>query len=136
MAMDKTIVLFDGVCNLCNHTVQFLLRHDQHDRFRFASQQSPVGQALLQSLELNLHGQLAASVVVIEGRQHYTHSDAVLHTLQRLGGVWGVLAALRHVPKPIREWFYALIARNRYRWFGRRQSCMLPQPQHQHRFLG
>lgn len=131
----KTIVLFDGVCNLCNGTVQFILWHDPDRRFQFASQQSEAGQRLLAQHGISTAQALADSVVVLEGPRVYLESDAALHILYRLGGVWGLLYLFRWVPKPLRDRIYRWIARNRYRLFGRRDSCMVPTPALSSRFL-
>lgn len=131
----KTVVLFDGVCNLCNSTVQFIIRHDPKGQFQFASQQSEVGQKLLAAHGVSTSQALADSVVVIEGEKVWLESDAALHILYRLGGIWSVPAALWFLPKAFRDWVYRLIAKNRYRIFGQRESCMIPTPEHKKRFL-
>lgn len=131
----KTLVLFDGVCNLCNSTVQFIIRHDKSGRFQFASQQSEVGQRILRQHRIPTEAALADSVVVIEGGQVWLESDAALHILYRLGGVWRIPALLRWVPKGLRDWVYRLIAKNRYRLFGRLERCMVPTPELKKRFL-
>ena len=131
----ETIVLFDGVCNLCNSTVRFIFERDPHGRFRFAAQQSEAGQALLRKHGLLERGSLADSVVVLEGGRTYLESDAALHILCRLGGVWRLAYALRIVPKPLRDGVYRLVARHRYRIFGRREQCMVPTPELRRRFL-
>lgn len=131
----KTIVLFDGVCNLCHSTVQFIIRHDKAGRFQFASQQSEVAQRILQRYGLPTEAALADSVVVIEGGKVWLESDAALQILYRLGGVWRVLAVLRFLPRPLRDWAYRLVAKNRYRLFGRRERCMVPTPELKGRFL-
>lgn len=128
-------MLFDGVCNLCNGTVRFILERDPHGRFRFAAQQSEAGQALLRKHGLLERGGLADSVVVLEGGRAYLESDAALHILRRLGGVWRLAYALRVVPKPLRDGVYRLVARHRYRIFGRREQCMVPTPELRRRFL-
>ncbi|MFC6919428.1 thiol-disulfide oxidoreductase DCC family protein [Meiothermus taiwanensis] len=131
----KTVVLFDGVCNLCHRTVQFILRHDKSQRFVFASQQSEVGQQLLRRYGIPTETALADSVVVVEEGRVWLESDAALHILYRLGGVWRIPALLRWVPKGLRDWVYRLIAKNRYRLFGRLERCMMPTPELKKRFL-
>jgi predicted DCC family thiol-disulfide oxidoreductase YuxK len=129
--VSEPVLLFDGVCNLCNAVVQFVLRHDHAGRIQFASQQSPYGQRALET-----HGIPAMQgVVLIEGERVYTNSDAALRLLEHLGVPWRWAAALRVVPKPVREVVYAWIARNRYRLFGRREACMMPRPEWKTRFL-
>jgi predicted DCC family thiol-disulfide oxidoreductase YuxK len=129
------IVLFDGVCNLCNRTVRFIIRHDSRARFQFASQQSAAGRRLLRQHGIPTSAGLAGGVVVIEGERVWLDSDAIFRILYRLGGVWSIPAALRFFPKPLRDWAYRLIARNRYRIFGRLERCMVPTPELKKRFL-
>jgi len=131
----ETVVLFDGVCNLCSRTVQFIIHHDPRGQFQFASQQSEAGQKLLEQHSIPPSEALADSVVVIEGDRAYLESDAALHILYRLGGFWSKLYILRFVPKPLRDWIYGLIAHNRYRIFGKQESCMVPTPDLLKRFL-
>jgi predicted DCC family thiol-disulfide oxidoreductase YuxK len=128
------VVLFDGVCNLCNGSVRFVVRHDRRGRFRFASLQSEAGQALLRR-----HGLDPAdlfSVVLVDGGRVTTRSDAALDVARGLGGAWRAAGLLRAVPRPVRDRVYDWVARNRYRWFGRRDACMLPSPELRARFLG
>jgi len=131
----KAIILFDGVCNLCNNTIQFIIRHDKFEGFQFASQQSEAGQKLLAKHHIPISRALADSVVVIEGERVWLESDAAFHILQRLGGVWSIPAVLRFLPKHLRDWAYRRVAQNRYRLFGRRESCMVPSPELKKRFL-
>ena len=130
-------ILFDGVCNLCNGFVQFVIRHDAAGRFRFAALQSEAGQALLLA-----HGvapaTLAAdpdSVLLLSGGQLYSHSTAVLRIARGLGGVWQLAALGGVLPRAWRDGIYRFIARHRYRWFGRQESCPLPTPALKARFL-
>lgn len=129
------MVLFDGVCNLCNGTVQFILRHDPQGQFRFASQQSEAGQRLLARHGISASNALADSVVVIEGDRVWLESDAALHILHRLGRGWGVLYLLRWLPKPLRDAVYRWVARHRYRIFGKREACPMPSAEFAGRFL-
>ena len=134
MATANPIVLFDGVCNLCNGSVQFILRHDPAARFRFASLQSPVGQDLQARFGMD-PGRLD-SVILVEGDRWYKESDAALRIARGMSGGWKALAAFRVIPRPIRDAAYRLIARNRYRWFGKQETCWLPTPELRGRFLG
>jgi len=135
---DSATILFDGVCNLCNGFVQFVIRHDAAGRFRFAALQSEAAQALLAA-----HGQALApaeladptSVMLVADGRVYTHSAAVLRIAARLDGPWRVLALGRALPRPWRDAAYRFVARHRYRWFGRQESCMLPTPELRGRFL-
>ncbi|MDX1912688.1 MAG: thiol-disulfide oxidoreductase DCC family protein [Saprospiraceae bacterium] len=127
------ILLFDGVCNLCNASVQWVLLHDHQQTFRFAALQSPVGQQILE--RHGLSGESLDTVVLADGDQIYVRSDAPLHVFRRLGGGWQLLYGLRWIPRIIRDAVYRFIARNRYRWFGRQESCLLPRPEWRGRFL-
>ena len=127
------LILFDGICNLCNSSVQFILKRDKTGRFFFASLQSPVGQAYLQKFgfpasELN-------SFILVEKDKAYTRSTAALRVLQQLGGGWKIFYALRILPAGLRDGVYNWIARHRYQWFGKRESCWLPTPELKKRFL-
>ena len=127
----QAVVLFDGVCNLCNGVVQFIIPLDADGQFRFASQQSGAGQKLL--AEHGLPGM--ATVVLIGDGRVFTKSDAVLEIARRLGTPWSLLHAFRFLPRSLRDAVYDLIARYRYRIFGRRESCWLPTPELRARFL-
>ena len=133
--MEEThaVVLFDGVCNLCNHSVQFIIRRDKKDRFRFAPLQGKTGQQLL-----SRHGLPADSFnsfILAEGDKIYTHSTGALRMLKGLGFPWSMAYAFILVPRFIRDGVYAAVARNRYRWFGRQESCMIPTPALKNKFL-
>lgn len=127
------VVLFDGVCNLCNGTVQFLIRQDHQKKLRFASLQGEFGQRILQDagLQKTDHG----SFLFLDNGNIYTHSTGALRVLSHLGGGWKILSGLRVVPRFIRDGVYHFIARNRYRWFGKRESCMVPGEGVRERFL-
>lgn len=129
----QAIVLFDGVCNFCNGTINFIIRHDQEDRFRFAALQSEAGRELLRQYDLIRPG--IDSVVLIENGQAFTHSTAALKIAQRLGGVWQIFSILQVVPRSARDFFYRLFASNRYRLFGKKEVCMMPTKEIKARFL-
>jgi predicted DCC family thiol-disulfide oxidoreductase YuxK len=128
------IVLFDGVCNLCNGAVQLILRRDPAGRFRFASLQSPAGEEL--QTRLGIDPQALDSILLVEGERWYRESDAVLRIAAGLSGAWKALGILWLIPRPLRDTAYRWIARNRYRWFGRQETCWLPTPELRGRFLG
>ena len=132
--MTNPIVLFDGVCNLCSTSVQFILQRDPAGKFRFASLQSDLAQRLL--TERGLDPKALDSVVVVDGDRLYRESDAALRVARDLKGAWKALTVFRVIPRPVRDWAYRLIARNRYRWFGKKESCWLPTPELRGRFLG
>jgi predicted DCC family thiol-disulfide oxidoreductase YuxK len=127
------VLLFDGVCNLCNGTVQFILKRDTKKRFKFASLQSEKGQALLK--EMGLPTENFDSVVYIRAGKVLQKSSAGLYILRDLGGIWAAFFPLIIFPRFIRDAVYNLLARNRYRWFGRQESCMMPTPELKERFL-
>ncbi|UKS26582.1 thiol-disulfide oxidoreductase DCC family protein [Paenibacillus sp. HWE-109] len=130
---DPAIVLFDGVCNLCSGAVQFILRNDPEGIFRFASLQSAIGQQLL--ARHNLPTDIISTIVLIEGGRAYTRSTAALRIARRLRGAWPAAYAAILIPAPLRNLVYGFIARNRYRWFGQTEQCMLPTPAYKQRFL-
>lgn len=127
------IILFDGVCNLCNSSVQFVIRHDPLGKFRFASLQSITGQQLLQQHHLPLNN--FSSFVLIEDGKAYTQSTGALKATRHLKGLWKMLYGFIIVPAFIRNSIYNWIANNRYKWFGRQDSCMIPTPALKARFL-
>lgn len=131
-AVPATIV-FDGVCLLCNGWVRFLLRHDRRGRYRFAAMQGQAGRALLQQHGLDPDDPL--SFLLVDDRGAWTDSDAIVRVLAGLGGFWRLATVLRVVPRRVRDIGYRLIARHRYRWFGRSEHCMLPTPEQRERFL-
>lgn len=134
VAQTGAVVLFDGECNLCNHSVQFILHRDPAGRFAFAALQSPVAHTLLQQAGQEPM-QLPDSVILIENGRVYAQSTAALRIARHLRGWWPCAAVFLLVPAFLRDAIYDLIARNRYRWFGRREACLLPTAELQERFL-
>lgn len=130
----KYIILFDGVCNLCNGFVQFIIKRDTDDVFRYASLQSEIGQKLLS--ERNIDVALIDSVVLIEpGIAYYIKSDAALQIGSHLKGFSGLSRVLHLIPSSLRNIVYDLIARYRYAWFGKKDACMIPTPELKAKFL-
>jgi predicted DCC family thiol-disulfide oxidoreductase YuxK len=127
------VILFDGVCNLCNGAVQFVIRHDPKGVFRFAALQSDMGRALL--IKHHLDPTELHSIVVILDDKVYRKSGAALEIARRLSGGWRLFYSFKIVPKFLRDWLYDGIAANRYRWFGKKEQCMIPRPELQSRFL-
>ncbi|MCB5239973.1 thiol-disulfide oxidoreductase DCC family protein [Niallia alba] len=125
------IVLFDGVCNLCSKSVQFIIKRDPHNQFFFASLQSEMGKSLLEKHHLSE----VDSVVLIKDDMYYIESDAALEICRHLSSGWKLLAILKGIPSFIRDPLYRFVARNRYRWFGKQDSCMLPTEEMKKRFL-
>lgn len=126
------MILFDGVCNLCNGFVQFVIARDPARRFRFASLQSEAGR---RSLEAAGAGHSAETVVLVEDGRAFTRSTAALRIARRLRFPWPLAFALIVMPRPLRDQVYDWVARNRYRWFGKRDVCMVPTPELRDRFL-
>lgn len=133
LAQAGPIVLFDGVCNLCNRSVQFLIDHDSRGRIRFASLQSPVGQQLLERFGLDRNK--FRSLVLIEGDRHFLRSTAALRLTRYLDGLWRFGYFFLLVPAFLRDLCYDLVASNRYRWFGQSEACRLITPELRQRFL-
>ena len=132
------IILFDGVCNLCNGFVQFVIEHDPAGQFQFTALQSETGRNLLRQhgLAVPTAGTDLDSVRLLEDGKLYSHSTAVLRIARRLGGIWGLLAAPGWLlPRTLRDAAYCFVARHRYRWFGRQEACWLPTPELRARFL-
>jgi len=129
----KYIVFFDGVCNLCDRTVQFILKRDRKKRFLFGSLQGKTGQEYLH--KYHLPADKFHSFMLIEGNVLYTRSTAVLRMLKHLGRGWQLLYVFIYIPQPIRDGVYTLIATNRYRLFGKKDQCSLPTPDEKERFL-
>jgi predicted DCC family thiol-disulfide oxidoreductase YuxK len=127
------IVLFDGVCNLCNSSVQFIIKKDKKKIFRFASLQGETGQALLQKFKLPTDN--FNSFILVEEDTIYTKSTGALRMLKKLGGAWSLLYGFILVPAFIRNAVYNWVASNRYKWFGKQESCMIPTPELRSRFL-
>ncbi|WP_062049928.1 thiol-disulfide oxidoreductase DCC family protein [Bacillus sp. JCM 19034] len=128
----KRIVLIDGDCSVCNKGVQFIIKRDPNARFQFASLQSDIGQQLLSEYGVP---KSTDSVVVIEGDHYFTKSEAVLRICKHLNGAWKLLYTAIIIPKPLRDVYYRLIAENRYRWFGRKDQCLLLTNDMKKRFL-
>jgi len=129
----QKIILFDGVCNLCNSTVQKVIENDDKNQFKFASLQSDFGQKFLQ--ENDLSTEEFNSIILVDGENFYTRSDAALRIGKELKGVYKLSGVLFIFPKFIRNAVYDLISRNRYKWFGKQESCWLPTPELQQKFI-
>lgn len=127
------MILFDGVCNLCNGFVQFVIARDPHAYFSFASLQSESARRLL--IEVHADSPAPDSLVFVQGGRAFTRSNAVLRIARRLGFPWSLAYPLAAVPRPVRDWAYDLVARHRYQWFGKRDACMIPTPDLRSRFL-
>lgn len=131
--MEHPVIFFDGYCNLCNGAVQFIIKHDRRGVFRLAALQSDVAKAYLTQKQIGNIG--TDSIVLLENGKVYTRSTAALRIARRLSGAWVALYAFILVPAVIRDYLYDLVAKNRYRVWGKGDSCMLPDANNKKRFL-
>jgi predicted DCC family thiol-disulfide oxidoreductase YuxK len=132
-AVDR-VVVYDGVCVLCSRWVHFVLRHDRQRLYKFAAMQTPTGRSLLVRHAIDPDDPM--SFLLLEAGRGYTDTEAILRMLRSFGGTWRALAAVVGlVPRSLRDPLYRWIARNRYRWFGRRDACMVPSEDIADRFL-
>lgn len=127
-------VFFDGVCNLCNGAVQFIIRHDKKSMYRFASLQSDFAKDILNKYQINIT-EPPQSILLLRNGKIYSESSAALRIAQKLGGSWKLLSVFLIIPEFIANGMYRFVARNRYKWFGKRDSCMIPTPELRDRFL-
>ncbi|EZH75521.1 thiol-disulfide oxidoreductase [Aquimarina atlantica] len=124
----KKIILFDGVCNLCNSAVLFTIKRDKNDVFRYAPLQSKIGKRLI--AERNIDPKKLDSILLIEPDiAYYYKSTAALHIAKQLSGIYPLLSVFLILPRFFRDWIYDIIAKNRYKWFGKKESCMIPTPE-------
>ncbi|MFZ3274008.1 MAG: DCC1-like thiol-disulfide oxidoreductase family protein [Lutibacter sp.] len=130
---NKSIILFDGVCNLCNASVNFVIKHDKKAQFLFASFQSDAAKEIL--LQFNLENLNLDSIVLIDDGKIYEKSTAILRIARHLNYGFKSLYFFIVIPKSVRDWLYSYIAKNRYKFFGKRESCMVPSLELKNRFL-
>ena len=137
-SITQTLVLYDGVCGLCNRLVSFLLRHDRRDQFRFAPLQSEIARNILHRYGLSPRDlDTVVAIANFRGASErvLARSEAALWSIKQLGGIWRVFAIARIIPSPLREALYRFIAQRRYRIFGKYDSCPMPRPEDSHKFL-
>ncbi len=131
---NKKLILFDGVCNLCNGAIQFMIKHDKNDTFRYAALQSDIGKKLIE--ERNIDTKKVDSIILIEpGVAYYDKSDAALQIGKQLKGYRTISSILYLIPSGLRNIVYDFIARNRYKWYGKKEACMIPTPELKAKFL-
>ncbi len=128
----KHLILFDGHCNLCNGAVQWVIKRDRKGHFHFAALSWPAGEQVLHKFP-ELEG--VDSIVYFDGKKVYVRSSAALKIAGALGGVWAISGVFWLVPRIVRDGVYNWVARNRYRWFGKMDTCMMPSPELEQRFL-
>lgn len=129
----NNLILFDGVCNLCNGAVNFVIDHDKNNTFRFTSLQSEIGQQILAANQLN--SSEFDSFILVKNGKILQKSTAALTVATQLGGFWKLLGLFLVFPTGLRDFFYDFIAKNRYRWFGKAESCRMPTPELRSKFL-
>ena len=127
----SAIILFDGICNFCDGAVNFIIGQDTKNYFKFAPLQSEIGQEFVKKFDLRG----IDSVILVENDKAYTHSTAALKIAKSLSGIWSLAYVFIVIPKPIRDFFYKLFAKNRYKLFGKKDECMIPTPEVRARFL-
>lgn len=130
---ERPIVLFDGECEMCSTIVQFVIKRDPQGTLLFAAQQSEAGQALL--ARYGLLEQSLDTFVYIHQEQVFTHSTAALQLTKRLNRLWPLCYGLMIIPRPLRDVVYRYVAKNRYKWFGKKESCFIPTPEIRQRFV-
>jgi predicted DCC family thiol-disulfide oxidoreductase YuxK len=129
----KPVIFFDGVCNFCNGAIRFIIKRDKKRQFLFAPLQGKTGRELLE--RFNLAPNVINTFILLEKDKVYTKSTAALRVARKLSGGWKLLYGLMIVPRIIRNAVYNIIAKNRYKWFGRKDACMVPTPELKERFL-
>lgn len=131
---DKKIILFDGVCNLCDATVQFLIKRDRKDIFRFVALQSELGQEIINYIGIDTSK--TDSIILYEpGKAYYYKAQAALEIASEIGGFYSLLSVFKVLPNGLSNAVYDYVARNRYKWYGKKDACMLPTPEMKAKFL-
>ena len=131
---DKKIILFDGVCNLCNSFVQYIIKHDKKDAFRFVALQSELGQKIISHIGIS-EKNIDSIILYQAGVAYYYKSEAALEIAKQLGGLFSFATVFKILPLSLRNTIYDYIAKNRYKWYGKQESCMIPTPELQSKFL-
>lgn len=131
---DKKIILFDGVCNLCDSTVQFIIKHDKKDIFRFVALQSELGQQIVKHIGVDTSK--TDSILLYEpGVAYYYKAEAAIKIASELGGIYSLIQGFSVLPKSFSNSVYDYVARNRYKWYGKKEECMIPTPEMKAKFL-
>lgn len=133
MILNKSVILFDGVCNLCNSSIDFIIKRDKKDCFKVGALQEAAGKELLSKFEVN--PEYLDSLVLIEGEEIYFRSTAALRIARNLSGLWPLFYGFIVLPSSIRDGIYDWIGKNRYRWFGKKNTCRLPTPEERAKFI-
>jgi predicted DCC family thiol-disulfide oxidoreductase YuxK len=127
------IILFDGVCNFCNFWADFIIKRDKDEIFKFASLQSDAGKTIAEKFLINRHD--IDSIILIKGENYFIKSEAALEVVKELKSIWKIFYLLKVIPRPLRDFIYDLIARNRYAIFGKRDTCRVPAREEMSRFI-
>lgn len=130
---NRHIVIFDGVCNFCNRSVNFIIKRDPKGVFAFTPRQNRYGQSLIQ--KYNVPELAVDTILLIKNGRYYQRTDAALEIIRDLSGLWFLFRVFKIVPRPLRDYFYNVFARNRYQLFGKRDTCMIPAPDVRSRFI-
>ncbi len=133
MISKNTVIFFDGVCNLCNSSVQFVIEHDQKNQFKFTALQGDYAKEILPKFNADL--EKLDTILLLENGRLYTKSSAALRVARKLNGVIPLLYTFIIVPKFMRDWVYDWIAKNRYKWWGKQESCWVPTPELKNKFI-
>lgn len=134
LPLDKKIILFDGVCNLCDNTVQFIIKHDKKDIFRFVALQSDLGQEIIKHIGLDTSK--TDSIILYEpGHAYYYKAEAAFKIAKELNSIYSFISIFSILPKWLSNKGYDYIARNRYKWYGKKNECMIPTPETKAKFL-
>ena len=134
LPQDKKIILFDGICNLCDATVQFIIKRDKKDVFRFVALQSELGEEIIKYLGID--PSKTDSIILYEpGHAYYYKAEAAIRIAKTLGGISGLLGIFSILPDRISNKIYDYVARNRYKWYGKKNECMIPTPEMKAKFL-
>ena len=131
---DKKIILFDGVCNLCNNAVQFIIKNDKNDIFRFLPLQSELGNEICNYIGVD-QNKIDSIILYHPGVAYYYKSSAAIEIAEELGGIYSLASILKIFPEKLLNYVYDYIAKNRYKWYGKKESCMIPTPELKAKFL-
>jgi predicted DCC family thiol-disulfide oxidoreductase YuxK len=134
LPLEKKIILFDGVCNLCNASVQYIIKKDKKDVFRFVALQSDLGQKITKHIGVDTSN-LDSIILYEPGKAYYYKAEAALKIATSFGGFYSILKLFTFIPNAISNTVYDYIAKNRYKWYGKKESCMIPTPELKSKFL-